>query len=459
MGDDEARRDPHVSQSDAFTMALERDPGLRATIVAVTTLDRSPDWERLVDRFDRATRAFPAFRERLVPTPLGLAPPAWAHDEDFDLSWHLRRLRLAEGAGTADLLDFARTAAMDAFDHDRPLWEFTLVEGLEGGRAALVLKVHHALTDGIGGVQIAAHVVDLDRDGVELGPLPDAPSGRTARPFESLAEAVGHDLRAAVDVGSGLVRAAPAAALAALRDPWGAVTGVAGELASAARMVRPVTSTASPVMVERGLIRHFEVLDVDLEALRRGAARAGATVNDAFLAGIAEGLRRYHLVHGAEADELRVTMPVSIRRPDDEMGGNHVSLVRFDLPLDVEDPTERLRRIHEIADRQRHEPAIEHSEAIAALLNLLPVGVTAGMLRHVDLLVSNVPGLDVEVYVAGAKVEAFHAFGATLGSAANITLMSYAGTCHLGINTDTAAVRDPAELVRCLRAGFDEVAG
>ncbi|MCB0963670.1 MAG: DUF1298 domain-containing protein, partial [Acidimicrobiales bacterium] len=309
------------------------------------------------------------------------------------------------------------------------------------------------------GVQIAAHVIDLDREGGDLGPLPAAPEARARRPFESVAEALGHDLRAATSVGSDLLRSAPAAARAVVRDPIGAASGVAGELASAARMLRPVTSTASPVMAERGLQRHFELLDVDLEALRRGAARRGATVNDAFLAGIAGGLRLYHLTHGSDVAELRVTMPISIRGEDDAMGGNHVTLVRFDLPLDVADPDERLARIHEICDRQRHEPAIEHSEAIAGLLNLLPVGVTAGMLRHVDLLVSNVPGLDVEVYVAGAKVEAFYAFGATLGSAANITLMSYAGTCHIGVTTDVAAVADPDELVRCLRAGFDEVGG
>ena len=165
----------HVSDSDAFTLALERDPGLRATIVAVASLDRAPDWERLVDRLDRATRTLPTFRQRLVPSPLRLATPRWVTDPDFDLAWHLRRIAVPEGGGPDAVLEIARASAMAAFDPARPLWTFTLVEGLADGSAALVLKVHHALTDGIGGVQIAAHVVDLDRAGVDLGPPPPAP--------------------------------------------------------------------------------------------------------------------------------------------------------------------------------------------------------------------------------------------------------------------------------------------
>lgn len=450
----------HVSEADAFTLLLEQDPGLRATIVAVARFDRSPDWERLVRRIERATRLVPTFRDRLVTTPLRLAPPRWAPDPDFDLSWHLRRIRLAEGAGTAELLDFARTTAMAAFDHDRPLWEFTLVEGLPHDSAALVLKVHHALTDGIGGVQLAAHIVDADRDGADLGPMPDVPAGVSPWPFESLAEAVGYDLRHAIDVGRDLVRAAPGAALGAVRNPVGAASGLVNEATSILRMVRPVTFTRSPIMRDRGLGRHFEAFDVSLDDLHAAGARVDATLNDAFLAGIAGGLRLYHQAHCACISELRVTMPISIRDGAvDEIAGNHVTLVRFDLPVGVTDPVARMRRIHEICATQRHEPAIAHSDAIAGVLNLLPVGVTAGMLRHVDLLASNVPGLGTDVYLAGARLEAFHAFGATLGSAANVTLMSYDGTCHIGITTDSHAVVDPDVFVDSLRQGFAEVIG
>ncbi|MBX3284695.1 MAG: wax ester/triacylglycerol synthase family O-acyltransferase [Actinobacteria bacterium] len=454
MADDASH---HVTESDAFTLQLERDPALRATVVAVAVFDRAPDWDRLVDRIDRATRLAPSFREKLVSSPLRLAPPRFVPDPDFDLSWHLRRTRLPEGGGHAELLDLARTALMDAFDHDRPLWEFTLVEGLPDGRAALVLKVHHALTDGIGGVQIAAHVVDLDRDGTDMGPLPPVPEIRSAWPFEAVAEALGYDLRRAVEAGQQALRAAPGAAIDAVRHPIGTTGRALEDIRSVLRMVRPVTDTQSPIMRDRKLVRHFETMDVSLAHLRAAAAAAGGTINDGFVAGIAGGMRLYHQQHCACVSQLRVTMPISVRTEGDEIGGNHVTLVRFELPVGITDPGHRIRAVHEICQAQRHEAAIDHTEAIAGVLNLLPVGVTGGMLRHVDLLASNVPGFDLQVFVAGAELEAFYPFGATLGSAANITLMSYRGTCHIGVDTDGGAVPDPDVFIASLRAGFDEV--
>jgi diacylglycerol O-acyltransferase len=447
----------HVSEADAFTLQLERDPGLRATIVAVILLDGPVDWSRLVDRMDRATRLVPTFRERLVATPLRLAAPRWLHDEDFDLSWHLRRLRIPAGSGLPGVLDFARGAAMDAFDHDRPLWQFTLLEGWDQDRAALVLKVHHALTDGIGGVQIAAHVVDGTRDGEDLGQMPPAPSDRAMLPFESLAEAVGHDVRHLVDQAQGLVRRTPGALWGAVRDPVGASLTVLDDARSVARMVRPVTFTRSPVMRDRRLGRHLELLDVELESLRAAGAVADGTLNDAFVAAIAGGMRLYHQAHCACVSELRVTMPISTRAADADIGGNHVTLVRFDLPVGITDPVARMAAVHEICRRERDEQGLQHSEAVAGALNLLPVTVSSQMLRHVDLLASNVPGLTSEVYLAGAKVEGFYPFGATLGSAANITLMSYRGTCHVGINTDAGAVPDPEVFRQSLVDGFEEV--
>ena len=447
----------HVSESDAFTLALERDPGLRATIVAVAMLDRAPDWERFVDRMERATRHAPTFREKLVASPLRLAPPRWVPDADFDLSWHLRRVRVRRGGGVPEVLDIARTAAMAAFDHDRPLWEFTLVEGLPDDAAALILKVHHSLTDGIGGVQIAAHVVDLSREAPELGEMPPVPHAPRAWPFADLAEAIGYEARRAGDLAVGAARAVPGAAVRALSDPVGTASGIADEVASVLRMVRPVVDTRSPIMRERGLGRHFELVDVPLADLRAAAGEHGCSLNDAFMAGIAGGLRRYHERHCACVWQLRLTMPISIRAEGDPEGGNRITLARFDLPVGITDPVTRMGAVHEICSAQRHEPAIEHSEAIAAMLNLLPVGVTAGMLRHIDLLASNVPGFEDPVYVAGARLEGFYAFGATLGSAANVTLMSYRGTCHVGIVTDTNAVPDPQAFAACMAEGFQEV--
>jgi WS/DGAT/MGAT family acyltransferase len=451
----------HVSNTDAFTWNMEADPLLRSTIVAVTRYASAPDWDRLLDRVERATRLQPTFRSLLRPTPFGLATPRWQLDPDFDLDWHVQRVAAASPGAFDDVLHLARQMGMQAFDPARPLWQFTLVEDLDDGGAALILKVHHSLTDGIGGIQISQHVVDLDPDvdPSTLGPLPPVP--RTSPvPFGALgrtAEAVAWDVAQFARVGRDVAVATPRAALATVRDPLGAARSVGAAAGSAWRTVRPISTTLSPVMRERRLQWHYDTLDVPLAGLKAAGAAAGGTVNDAFLAGVTGGLRRYHEAHDADVDELRLTMPISIRSDTDAEGGNHVTLARFAVPVGIVDPIARMTAIDELCGAQRREPAMGFVNAIAGVLNLLPSPIIGGMLKHVDFLASNVPGLDIPVWLAGAPLQAFYAFGPTLGSSANITLMSYAGTCNIGITTDAGAITDPDRFTDCLRAGFAEV--
>ncbi|MEZ5142934.1 MAG: wax ester/triacylglycerol synthase family O-acyltransferase [Acidimicrobiales bacterium] len=447
----------HVRETDAFTMSLERDPLLRSTIVAVCVFDRVPDWDVLVERVDRATRLTPTFRQKLVSTPLGLAPPRWVVDPDFDLGFHLRRAAVPAGSGLDAVLQTARNAGMAAFDPERPLWEFTLYEGLADGGAALVMKVHHALTDGIGGIQLAAHVVDLERTPADLGPMPPAPTSAVRSGLEPLLEAIGFDLRRlAVDAVSA-ARMVPDTVRRAVTDPLGTAKAAAATASSVARFVRPITDTRSPLMTERRLRWHYDTLDVPLASLKAAARNAGGTLNDGFVGGVTGGLRRYHERHGTSVDTLRLTMPISIRTDEDDEGGNRVTLVRFDVPVGIVDPAKRMQSIDALTGELRRDRAIPHSNTIAGVLNLLPVAFTGGMLKHVDFLASNVPGFEGEVFVGGARVEGFYPFGPTLGSAANITLMSYRGTCNIGVNTDAGAVPDPEVFLQDLRDGFDEV--
>jgi diacylglycerol O-acyltransferase / wax synthase len=447
----------HVSDADAFALTLERDPLLRSTVVAVALLDRSPDWDRLEEVVERASRLSPGFRHKLVQPPLHLAPPRWIVDPDFDLSWHLQRASVRPGGDLPAVLAFARNTGMSAFDHDRPLWRITLLDGLPDGRAALVIKVHHSLTDGIGGIQLAAHVVDLQREPGPLGPRPPAPVATPYGPLEAVGDAALFVARQALHAGCRLTAAVPRAVVDGVRDPVRAITDAAATLASIARFVRPVTATDSPVMQRRRLQWRYDTFDVPFAELHDAAHRAGGTLNDAFLAALAGGLARYHEHHGTVVEQLRLTMPISIRAPGDAAGGNHVTLVRFEIPTDVDDPVRRMQLIAERCQALRHERAIPYSNAIAATLNLLPVAVTGGMLKHVDFLASNVPGFGADVFVAGARVEAFYPFGPTLGSAVNFTLMSHAGTCNIGVNTDAGAVPDPDVLVAAVRESFAEV--
>jgi hypothetical protein len=149
------RVEVHMRDSDAFSWYMEKDPLLRSTVVCVLLLDGSPDWDRLPERLERSTRQSPGFRHRVVMPPLRLATPRWVVDPDFDLSWHVRRFEAASPKTLATVLEFARKTGMAGLDRDRPLWEFTFIEGLDSGQTALVIKLHHSLTDGVGGIDIA----------------------------------------------------------------------------------------------------------------------------------------------------------------------------------------------------------------------------------------------------------------------------------------------------------------
>jgi diacylglycerol O-acyltransferase / wax synthase len=172
---------------------------------------------------------------------------------------------------------------------------------------------------------------------------------------------------------------------------------------------------------------------------------------------VAGGLRRYHERHGTTCEELRLTVPISIRHEGDTAGGNRITLMRFTIPVGIVDPVERMHAIHELTGEARAESSIPLTNAIAGTLNLFPSGFVGGMLKHVDFVASNVPGLPMPLYLGGARLERFYAFGPTLGAAVNVTLLSYCDTCGIAVNTDTGAVPDPEILMDCLHEGFDEV--
>lgn len=442
----------HMTQSDLFTWSMEQDPALRSTIVSVLLLDAEPEWDRLARVFDRGTRVVPGFRHVLSAAPLGLAPPRWGPDPNFDLSWHLRRIALPPPANRSTVLEFARKEVMTAFDPARPLWRFTLLTGLSGGGSAGVLAVHHSLTDGVGGMQIAGEVLDLTREGTERGPVTDRAERRVAPVVDVLAWNW--------STGWGLLRGGLSAVAAmgrAAATPVQAVRGGAALVASLARLARPVTETLSPVMTGRGLGRQLTVLEVPLNRLSDAAQWAGCTVNDAFLTALLLGLRVYHRRYDASPARLRVTVPISVRAPGDPPGGNRITLARFAVPLDTDDALHSMWMVHELVERWRREPAIPLSNAVAAVFNRLPTGAVAQMLKHVDFVASDVAGSPVPLYLAGTEVEHIQAFGPTIGTAFNATLVSHLGTCCIGIDADTAAVPDVSEFTECLASGFRNV--
>jgi WS/DGAT/MGAT family acyltransferase len=448
--------DAFMRDSDAFSWYMERDPTLRSTVVAVAWLEASPDWDVLVAKLEAATRLLPMFRQRIVEVPGRAAPPRWTVDDAFDLTWHVRRMDSPHPHTADTVVTVARNAAMTGFDPSRPLWEFTLVEHLEGGRAALVMKLHHALTDGLGGMQLALQLYDLQETPARVAEV-ERPAGERPATVDLLRESVVRDLGRLAGFVASATRTALPSGLRAARHPMATTTEVARTVQSIARTVAPVYETLSPLMKERSNVRHLEMLEVRLADLKRAAFAAGGTVNDGFMAAVTGGLRRYHERHGAPVAELRVTMPISIRTPDDPIGGNRITLMRFPVPVSDPDPASRIGEMSRRCRTAREERSLPYTDAIAASLNLLPPGVVGSILKHVDFVASDVPGFAFPVYLAGARVEGYAAFGPTAGSSVNLTLLSYAGTCCVGVTIDTAAVPDPEVLAGCLKEGFEEV--
>jgi hypothetical protein len=172
---------------------------------------------------------------------------------------------------------------------------------------------------------------------------------------------------------------------------------------------------------------------------------------------LAGGLRRYHENHGVEVGDLHLTMPISLRTKADGMGGNRITVMRFDVPVGEADPAARIKLIHQRTGAVRDERSLPYTQLIAGALNLMPRWYIGSVLRHVDFLASDVPGIPVPVFLGGAPVRAQYAFGPTIGASVNVTLLTYVDTCALGINVDTTAIPDYDVFYDALIASFDEL--
>jgi WS/DGAT/MGAT family acyltransferase len=449
-----------MSATDAVMWDIERDPVLRSTITAVALLGPGVEWERLRARIDLATRVIPRFRHRVVVPPMRVGLPRWVVDPAFDLDYHLRRVRCPTPGTLRQVLDLAQPIAMQSFDPTRPLWEMTLVEGLEGGGSALIQKLHHSLTDGVGGVELAMVLVD-DRADAPEPELPDPPPPGDVDPVRALRASADDLARDAWSAGWRLVAGAARATWQLVVDPAGSARDAQAIGRSMVRAVTPIPPTESTLLCDRGLARHFDTIEVPIADLAASAHAVGGHINDALLAASIGGVAAYHDARGAPVEQLHLTMPVSWREAGDSLGGNRFAPVRFPVPAGIDDPAERMQVIGAIARRQASEPFIGRVDLIATGLDRLPPVVTtsimANLLKHGDLVVTDVPGFAGRVFLAGAEVTREFAFAPTAGAAVNVALLSMGETGCVGVVVDKAAVPDPDLLVRCLAESFDAV--
>jgi len=459
MSDDRLDR---MGAFDAVMWGVEQDPILRSVVVAMTVLDTEPEIALLVDRITRMTLAVPKLRQRVIGNPVSPIPPRWEVDPNFDMTFHLKRYHVPADGTDRPLLRIAEQMAEQDFDRDRPLWEMALVQGWDGKRSAVIIKLHHAITDGVGGMAMAASLFDLTRTpSTDLGPMPSEPTGevlgvpgRVVNGARFAAGAVYRQGRALTGGAIGLLERVAA-------DPGESAVSGATFAQSAARLLAPANEPLSPLMHGRSLSVHLAVIQVPFRPLKAAAKQVGGTLNDTYMAAVGGGVAAYHEAHNAPCEYVRVNMPVNMRTSSEDTSGNRWVPARFPMPIDSGDAQTRIKRVAPLLMQARTEPALVVSDSIYRLLTALPqsaaTSVASGMMKGCDLAITNVPGPPIALYASGAEVQAIVPFAPKAGAAANVGLMTYNGVAYVGINMDTRAIPDPDVFVECIRAAFDDV--
>lgn len=447
---------------------LEDDPVLSSTFANVTVLDRAPDRDRLRDRLWRASRLVPRLRRRVADGPLGNSP-RWEDDPCFDIDRHLLFRSLPAGATEADVHRIAVELVATPFDRDRPLWEFTVLDGLPEGRAAMVQKMHHTITDGVGGIRMSVEFIDLERDApapppVDDGPPPGPTSTDDVAPelWRSALGAVTTAARDGIDSAGNLVTSLNDL----VRDPGaladalaGLPTEAAATIRSASRQLAVLDGQRSPIWTERSSERSFAAFDVPFDDVREASRRLGVSINDLFVAACAGGAGHVHRALGLDVDDLRISMPVSTRT-DHAAAGNAFTPTRVLVPTDS-DPRRRLDLTHERLSATKSEKAMPLTSVAARAANLLPRSLLIRLFRQqvstVDFAASNVRAAPFDLYIGGALLLSNTPVGPLGGTAWNITTMSYRGSLYMGLHADAAAVDDVDALAGAVCDAFEEL--
>ncbi|MDF3337973.1 wax ester/triacylglycerol synthase family O-acyltransferase [Mycolicibacterium septicum] len=436
----------------------EANPRTRSGIVGLEILDTTPDWERFRTRFENASRNVLRLRQKVVMPTLPTASPRWVIDPDFNLDFHVRRMRVPSPGTLRDLFDLAEIALQTPMDITRPLWSATLVEGLEGGRAATILHLSHAVTDGVGAIEMFANIYDLERDPEprQMAPLPIP---QDLSPNDLMREGLGRLPGKIAGGVLGLIGGAARAANRTVRDPVAAVSGVVEYAMSGARVNRPAADR-SPLLRRRSLSSRTEAIDIPFGDLRSAAKAAGGSINDAYLAGLCGALRLYHEAMGVPIEDLPMAVPVNLRSEDDPAGGNRFAGVNLAAPVGIADPELRIRAVRAQMTTKREERAIDIVGAIAPVLSLLPDNIlesVAGSVVNSDVQASNVAMYAGDTFIAGAKILRHYGIGPLPGVAIMAVLISRSGYFTVTTRYDRAAITDEALFAQCLLDGFDEV--
>jgi diacylglycerol O-acyltransferase / wax synthase len=416
-----------------------------------------PAYDDLCDALEARLALVPRYRQKLAPVPLGQGRPTWIDDPHFNIRYHVRHSALPAPGDEAALKRLAGRAFAQRLDRNKPLWEVHLVEGLQGDRFALVSKTHHALVDGISGVDITSVLFSASPDehpepaGDAWVPRPEPPAA------QRLADALVERATVPYEVVRGVRRATRAP-----RRALGRVGGLAS-LLGVARAAPP-----SPLNVPVGPHRRYTWVDAELATVKATKDALGGTVNDVVLTSVALGLGRFlrGRGHPTRGLVLRAMVPVSVRA-DEERGalGNRVAAMYAPLPVGEEDPVACFDVVHAAMGGLKESGQAVGAETLTRLGDFAPPTVLSqaarviGRQRMFNVVVTNVPGPQLPLYLLGRELESiFPVVPLAENTALGIAIMSYNGRLGYGLLGDYDALPDLEDAGAALQSALDDLA-
>jgi WS/DGAT/MGAT family acyltransferase len=451
-----------LSPLETIMWRVGHDPVLSMSVGTLLLLDRSPGRTALVERLAMVVEQAPRLTWRPDDPSRSHVRPSWIEGDDVELGHHVRELAVPAPGDLRQVLDLAALLLATPFAADRPPWDVTLVDGLDGGQAALFLRADHVVTDGLGGRSLTTLLLDEG-------------------PVAAAAAAAAAEVASVADLADGEVPTGPA------RRP-----GTLTLTIDLARATRPVAAGLSAVTrlnpfdavvrrLQRGLetassvSRQLVVVDgpyadlpsgdsatsrlelLSVPAARQAALALGGSRNDLLVAATAGGIGRYLEHAGQACTALRMAAPAGRVRPGG-FGGNSFAPTRLVVPTGAGHPGPQFGVVAERLAAARHEPAARLTDTLASAISRLPARLLVPALRaqagSIDFVASALPGLRGPRQICGATITAGYPFGPRLGSPVNVTAFGNDDRLDIGIAVDPVAVADPEALVECLASSF-----
>jgi WS/DGAT/MGAT family acyltransferase len=451
----------YLSPLDAsFLDAEDADPHASLAIASIAVLDGPvPDQAEFAEAIRGRLPLVPRYRQKVRRVPFNLGCPVWVDDPDFDLDFHLRRTALAAPGDDTALDRLVGRIMSQRLDRERPLWEDWVIEGLPDGRWAVLSKVHHCMIDGVTGNQLYRLICDR-------GPTPRPPAEdrwRARQPADAVdltLDALGQLARLPFDQARVLARAAREPGVAA-----GWFRGTARGLVTLAGGFRPAapTSLAGPL----GRARRYAVARTSLARIAMVADAYAVTINDVYLAAVAGAFRRIILARGETPipGSVRTLVPVNVRRHDERHRlDNRLASMLLQLPVEIEDPADRLRAVHQRVAELRAGHEVEAAVAVVELAGAEPYAAVSFLIRNalrlpqraIATVTTNVPGPDVPLYILGRPIrEILPYVPIAERMRVGVAVLTYGGQASIGVTTDFASVPEADDFAAAVA---DEVA-